>query len=122
MRGTCQNSRWFRRNTLNSNRVWSSQLKQTIARFEENLATILIKIVPIATSALTTISETNSIHQTAFANLRLRPDGPGIIFDRILAMKSESVGHHAATQALVLSVAGVMAIVLIASLIILILH
>ena len=37
-------------------------------------------------------------------------------------MKSESVGHHAATQALVLSVAGVTAIVLIASLIFLILH
>jgi hypothetical protein len=37
-------------------------------------------------------------------------------------MKSESVSHHAATQALVLSVAGVTAIVLIASLILLILH
>ncbi len=37
-------------------------------------------------------------------------------------MKSESVGHHAATQALVLSVAGVTAIVLITSLIFLILH
>jgi hypothetical protein len=43
-------------------------------------------------------------------------------FDRTLVMKSESVGHHAATQALVLSVAGVTAIVLIASLIFLILH
>ena len=122
MRGTCYKSRWFRRNTLNSNRVWSSQLKQTIARFEENLATILIKIFPIAIGALTTISETNSIDQTAFANLRLRPDGPGTIFDRILAMKSESVSHHAATQALLLSVAGVTTIVLIAGLILLILH
>jgi hypothetical protein len=28
---------------LNSNRVWSSQLKQTIARFDEKLATILSK-------------------------------------------------------------------------------
>jgi hypothetical protein len=37
-------------------------------------------------------------------------------------MKSESVGHHAATQALILSVAGVMAIVLSVSLIFLILH
>jgi hypothetical protein len=37
-------------------------------------------------------------------------------------MKSESVGHHAATQALILSVAGVMAIVLTVSLIFLILH
>ena len=37
-------------------------------------------------------------------------------------MKSESVGHHAATQALVLSVVGVTAIVLIASLIFLILQ
>jgi hypothetical protein len=37
-------------------------------------------------------------------------------------MKSESVGHQAAMQALVLSVAGVTAIVLIASLILLILH
>jgi hypothetical protein len=37
-------------------------------------------------------------------------------------MKSESAGHHAATQALVLSVVGVTAIVLIASLILLILH
>jgi hypothetical protein len=37
-------------------------------------------------------------------------------------MKSESVSHHAATQALVLSVAGVTAIVLIASLILLIWH
>jgi len=35
-------------------------------------------------------------------------------------MKSESVGHHAATQALVLSVGGVTVIVLIASLILLI--
>jgi len=42
-------------------------------------------------------------------------------FDRTLAMKTESVGHHA-TQALVLSVAGVMAIMLIASLILLILY
>jgi hypothetical protein len=37
-------------------------------------------------------------------------------------MKSESVGHHAATQALILSVAGVMAIVLTVSLIFLMLH
>jgi hypothetical protein len=37
-------------------------------------------------------------------------------------MKSESLGHHAATQALVLSVVGVTAIVLIASLIFLILQ
>jgi hypothetical protein len=36
-------------------------------------------------------------------------------------MKTESVGHHEATQALVLSVAGVMAVMLIASLIFLIL-
>ena len=43
-------------------------------------------------------------------------------FDRTLAMKSESVGHHAATQALILSVVGVTAIVLIASLFLLILH
>jgi len=60
--------------TLNSYRVWSSQLKQTIARFEEKLATILIKVFPIAIGALTTISETNGIHKTVFANLRLRPD------------------------------------------------
>jgi len=73
MRGTCQNSRLFRRETLNSSRVWSSQLKQTIARFEEKLATILIKIFPIAIGALTTISETNGIHQNVFANLRLMP-------------------------------------------------
>jgi hypothetical protein len=37
-------------------------------------------------------------------------------------MKSESVGHHAATQAVALSVAGVTAIALIASLILLILQ
>ena len=37
-------------------------------------------------------------------------------------MKSESVGHHAATQALVLSVAGVTAIVLIANLLLMILY
>jgi len=37
-------------------------------------------------------------------------------------MKTESVSHHAATQALVLSVAGVMAIMLIASLILMILY
>jgi hypothetical protein len=37
------------------------------------------------------------------------------IFDRTLAMKTENVGHHEATQALVLSVAGVMASMLIAS-------
>ena len=36
-------------------------------------------------------------------------------------MQTESVGHHEATQALVLSVAGVMAVMLIASLIFLIL-
>jgi hypothetical protein len=41
--------------------------------------------------------------------------------DWTLAMKTESVGHHEATQALVLSVAGVMAVMLIASLIFLIL-
>jgi hypothetical protein len=45
-----------------------------------------------------------------------------IIFGPELAMKGESLGHHAATQALVLSVAGVTAIVLIASSIFLILH
>jgi hypothetical protein len=39
-----------------------------------------------------------------------------------LIMKNESLGHHAATQALVLAVTGVTAIVLIASLIFLILH
>jgi hypothetical protein len=33
---------------LNSNRVWSSQLKQTIAGFDEKLATILIKQTPHA--------------------------------------------------------------------------
>jgi hypothetical protein len=110
--------------TLNSYRVWSSQLKQTIARFEEKLATILIKIFPIAIGALTTISETNGIHKTAFANLRLRPDAPraATIFDRALIMKNESLGHHAAAQALVLAVTGVTAIVLIASLIFMILH
>jgi hypothetical protein len=43
-------------------------------------------------------------------------------FDRTLAMKTESVGHHAATQALLLSVTGVLAIMLIASLILLILY
>jgi hypothetical protein len=37
-------------------------------------------------------------------------------------MKTESVGHHAATQALVLSVAGVMAIMMIASLLLLIFY
>jgi len=37
-------------------------------------------------------------------------------------MKTESVSHHAATQALVLSVAGVTAIMVIASLISLILY
>jgi hypothetical protein len=37
-------------------------------------------------------------------------------------MKSQSVGHHAATQALVLSVAGVTAIVLIANLLLMILY
>jgi hypothetical protein len=37
-------------------------------------------------------------------------------------MKTERVGHHAATQALVLSVAGVMAIMLGTSLILLILY
>jgi hypothetical protein len=40
----------------------------------------------------------------------------------LLAMKSESVGHHAATQALILSVVGVTASVLIASLFLLILN
>jgi hypothetical protein len=61
---------------------------------------------------------------SAFDNLRLRPGArrQAPFFDRTLVMKSESVGHHAATQALVLSVAGVTAIVLIASLIFLILH
>ena len=68
------------------------------------------------------------MHRIAFDNLHLRlgvrPAGAGRLrfLDWILVMKSESVGHHAATQALVLSVAGVMAIVLIASLILLILH
>jgi hypothetical protein len=37
-------------------------------------------------------------------------------------MKNESLGHHAAAQALVLSIAGVTAIVLIASLVFLIAH
>ena len=37
-------------------------------------------------------------------------------------MKTEKVGHHEATQALVLSVAGVMAIMLVTSLILLILY
>jgi hypothetical protein len=37
-------------------------------------------------------------------------------------MKTESVGHHAATQALLLSVTEVLAIMLIASLILLILY
>jgi hypothetical protein len=37
-------------------------------------------------------------------------------------MKSETVGHHAATQAFVLSVAGIMAIIMIASLLLLILY
>jgi hypothetical protein len=37
-------------------------------------------------------------------------------------MKSESVGQHAAAQALVLSIAGVTAIALIASLVFMILH
>jgi hypothetical protein len=45
-----------------------------------------------------------------------------ISFDRILAMKSESLGHHEAMQALVLSLAGVMAILLITSLILLVLY
>ena len=40
----------------------------------------------------------------------------------LLLMKTEKVGHHEATQALVLSVAGVMAIMLVASLILLILY
>src|SRR5215469_8783548 len=37
-----------RMHRLNSNRVWSSQLKQTIAGFDEKLATILIKQTPHA--------------------------------------------------------------------------
>ena len=66
--------------------------------------------------------------EIAFDNLHLRlgvrPAGSGRprFLDRILVMKNESVGHHAATQALILSVAGVTAIVLIASLFLLILH
>jgi hypothetical protein len=63
-----------------------------------------------------------------FDNLCLRPGAPSPnvqghgSFGRTLAMKTESVGHHAATQALVLSMAGVMAIMLVASLILLILY
>jgi hypothetical protein len=119
-----------RTHRLNSNRIWSSQLKQTIARFDEKLATILIK-TSIGIDALVHVNyniPTNGIHRTAFGNLRLRlgdrPAGSGQprFLDRILAMKSESVSHHAATQALILSVAGMTAIVLIASLFLLILH
>jgi hypothetical protein len=106
-------------------------LKQTIARFDEELATILIK-TSISTKGrsqlvhrceLTTTSQTTGIHRTAFDNLHLSlARHAASFFDRTLAMKSDSVGHHAATQALVLSVAGVTTIVLIASLILLILY
>jgi len=84
---------------------------QTLATFDEKLATILIK-------ELTTTSQTISVHRTAFDNLRFF--GHGI--NRTSVMKSESVVHNAATQALILSVAGVTAIVLMASLILLILY
>jgi hypothetical protein len=43
-------------------------------------------------------------------------------FGRTLLMKTEKVGHHEATQALVLSVAGVMVIMLSAYLILIILY
>jgi hypothetical protein len=44
-------------------------------------------------------------------------------FDRTSAMKGERfAGHHEAVEALVLSVAGVMAVLVIASLMLLILH
>jgi hypothetical protein len=56
------------------------------------------------------------------AFLALLARGHGSHFGHEERVKSESVGHHAATQALVLSIAGVTAIVLIASLIFLILH
>src|SRR5215831_4316426 len=61
---------------------------QTLATFDEKLATILIK-------ELTTTSQTISVHRTAFDNLRFF--GHGI--NRTLVMKSESVVHNAATQA-----------------------
>jgi hypothetical protein len=48
--------------------------------------------------------------------------GAATIFDRTSTMKTESVGHHAATQTLLLTVAAVMTIMLIASLILLILY
>jgi hypothetical protein len=42
----------FRTHTLNSNRLWSSQLMQTITTFGEKLATILIKLYLVATGAV----------------------------------------------------------------------
>lgn len=77
---------------------------------------------------LTTSSQTIGIYQAAFDNLRVTPLRPMcgvaavINFTRTLAMKTERLGHNAATQALVLTVAGVMTIGLIASLILLILY
>ncbi len=84
---------------------------QTISTFDEKLAAILI-------NELTTTSQMIGVYRTAFDNLRFFGHG----FNRTLAMKTEIVGHHAATQALILSVAGVMAIVLTASLILSILY
>ena len=62
-----------RTHRLNSNRIWSSQLKQTIARFDEKLATILIKNIQSQFAhrrALTTNNQTNGIHRTAFDKKR----------------------------------------------------
>jgi hypothetical protein len=67
---------------------------------------------------LTATSQTDGFIEPTIGNLHFSEP----LFDRISVVKSESVGHHAATQALVLSVAGVMAIALIASLILLLLR
>ena len=99
---------------------------QTITTFDEKLATILIKKIAIGTLRVN-YNQSDEWHSSnRFRIICVWRSSCGvraaIIFDRTLAMKSESVGHHAATQALVLSIAGVTAIALVASLILLILH
>ena len=74
---------------------------------------------------LTTLSQMDGTHRTVFDNLRSRrgAHSAATSFDRTFAMKTQRfAGHQEATHALVLSLAGVMAISLIASLILLILY
>jgi hypothetical protein len=64
-------------------------------------------------------------YRTVFDNLRLRRGAHSLAarFDRILAMKSgKFAGHHEAMEALVLSVAGVLAVLVITTLMLLLIR